>query len=487
MNQELNKLTILLMLIFCCVGMSTEVLIAQTGTDIPGGDVSGTWTLEGAPYMVNGEITIPDGQTLAIEPGVEVIFSGHYKFNVQGRILAVGEANSAIIFTGADFESGWHGMRFINTPETNDTSKLVYCKLQHGFATGDTPPDRVGGAIAVLSFSKLLIQFCEITTNRTMGGLDSGGGGIYLQSCSPRITQNLIVNNNALGGHGGGILLHDNAHPILTDNIFFNNTAFGGGGIAVSQSESVLINNTITHNTADHGGGLDCIGSEPAFINTIFYDNHADDVGNEVHVGSDFYPSFLYCDVAGGVEAFAKGHEPGCPGYSGRYENNIDAGPMFPDFNGDFHLGDASPCIGAGIDEIAVEGILYQAPATDFDGQPRPRPAGSFPDIGAIEQDLSTPTATGQVAGLNSSRLLPGYPNPAVTEILIPYYLSHSGIVRIEIFTFTGKPILNLASGFHASGEHVAYWDTVDIPAGIYVCTMKMEGVVDSKKIIVQK
>jgi len=47
------------------------------------GDVSGQWTKEGSLYLIDGEITVPQDQTLKIEPGVQVIFQGHYKFIIQ--------------------------------------------------------------------------------------------------------------------------------------------------------------------------------------------------------------------------------------------------------------------------------------------------------------------------------------------------------------------------------------------------------------------
>ncbi len=62
-------------------------------THIQSGPVFGTWSFTGSPYYIEGEIAIPVGQTLTIEPGVLVEFQGHYKLTVQGQLLAVGTAN----------------------------------------------------------------------------------------------------------------------------------------------------------------------------------------------------------------------------------------------------------------------------------------------------------------------------------------------------------------------------------------------------------
>ena len=71
---------------FLLFGFITLTIISNAQTVIPPGDVSGTWTLGGSPYEIQGEITIPDSSTLTIEPGVLVEFQGHYKLIVEGRL-----------------------------------------------------------------------------------------------------------------------------------------------------------------------------------------------------------------------------------------------------------------------------------------------------------------------------------------------------------------------------------------------------------------
>ncbi|TKJ36542.1 hypothetical protein CEE37_15070 [candidate division LCP-89 bacterium B3_LCP] len=64
--------------------------IASAQTVIPGGSVSGTWEISGSPYIVEGNITIQDGDTLAIEPGVEVRFEADVLLQVIGYLQADG-------------------------------------------------------------------------------------------------------------------------------------------------------------------------------------------------------------------------------------------------------------------------------------------------------------------------------------------------------------------------------------------------------------
>ena len=46
-------------------------------TPVPSGPISGTWTNNGSPYLLEGINTIEDGTTLTIEPGVEVRWLNH--------------------------------------------------------------------------------------------------------------------------------------------------------------------------------------------------------------------------------------------------------------------------------------------------------------------------------------------------------------------------------------------------------------------------
>ena len=428
-------------------------------TNVPAGLVSGTWTLAGSPYNIQGSIQIPNDSTLIIEPGVSVIFQGAYKLNVQGRLLAIGTITDTIIFTATDTAIGWKGIRFDNTPSTNDTSKIIYCKLQYGKATG-TSPDNCGGALYFYNYSKEIISNNSIIKNKALKGAGiycnvcspfisynifsynstdlNGGGAIYCDyTSSPIITNNIISYNSAKGSgarsggitsygtptiknniitnnttkgsgggidseggsiilnntitnntaflNGGGIYCPSIEYPYISYNIISNNTANKGGGIFLtagtmaSLSNNIICNNnasangggiycenacvpnfinsTIANNNASNGGALYCTGSSiPVFSNCILYGNTASTAGVQVFLnddGSD--PNFYYCDVQGGSASF----ELNGNFYTGTYQNNINADPLFVSpsggsgsgYNGltaDWSLQNTSPCIDAG-------------------------------------------------------------------------------------------------------------------------------------------
>jgi len=395
---------------------------------IPPGDVSGTWTKANSPYNINGEITIPNDSTLKIEPGVEVVFTGHYKFNVQGRLLAIGTETDTIVFTINDTtgfhnltipDGGWHGIRFMDTPSNNDSSKIVYCKLQYGKANAGTSYDNVGGALCA-KVNKLLVSHC-LFRNNTCYHPDimlTAGGGIYIEgnptvefcefsentgafggaiciwgsNIHPLIKNNYFHHN---GGHGTidiGSLNGSNTSPVLINNIIANNHSSGhssdpnGHGIVHFSNgggKAVLINNTIVNNSsAGLGGGISngYAAATPLLINNIIYGNTPAQVWLGATSGLDFYN----CLVEGGIEGFTGA------AFTGAYENCIDTVPQFVSSN-DYHLQNTSPCIGGAIDSILVGSIMHYCPPNDFEGNPRPNPSGSMPDIGACENLLALP------------------------------------------------------------------------------------------------
>ena len=297
-------------LLFVSIILFVNISFAQTS--IPAGNVSGIWTLSGSPYLVQGPIMIPNGLTLSIDPGVTVDFQGSYKLYVQGRLLAVGTPVDSISFTTSDTSVGWLGIRFDNTPNTNDTSDLEYCKILYGKLTG-SGNDANGGGLYFLNFSKANISHCRISNNRasngTGGGLhvensnpkifnneisrnigNDGGGGISCKNCSPLILGNDILSNSATigagiyctdyvyssissniiqyniaNGSGGGIATRSYSEPMISDNLISNNyAAFSGGGISADMSNPLITNNIINNNAVNSsGGGIDYNNCNP--------------------------------------------------------------------------------------------------------------------------------------------------------------------------------------------------------------------------------
>jgi len=274
-------------------------------TAIAGGSVSGTWTLDDGPYMINGDIVVDTTSTLTIEAGVNVIFTGHYSFTVNGRLLAQGTEDMNVFFTAQDTTTGWGGLRFIDTTLNGQgQSQLVNCRIERGRATGIWPANCGGGIFC--QYSNVLVDTCVIVKNYA-----AGGGGIYLYNHSnASINYSLIARNTATEG-GGGVMMYQSCYPVLAndtivDNIVENTMYGGGGGIF---------------------GSTNC---NPTVGNSIIWGN----TSAEVWFTGNSTPTFLYCDTGDYV-------------YPGT--GNISSNPLFTNTNPEYYeLTESSPCVDAG-------------------------------------------------------------------------------------------------------------------------------------------
>ncbi len=263
------------------VALACSLTSIKASTSIPAGTVSGEWTKAGSPYYVEGSVMIADGQTLAIQPGVTVYFASFSKLYVQGQLLATGIPGDSIVFTT---EPGflWKGIRFENTPSTNDSSILEYCVITRSVASG-MAPDTHGGGICFDHFSKAAIMHCRIAG--CMAGEE--GGAIYCNNSSPEIIFNTITGNTA-GTFGCGISLNDGSNPEIAHNLISYNTGGSkGGGIYCNLSNPVIRDNTISYNSlsasnSEGGGGIYCTQNSPLIVieGNFISDNRSNGTGS---------------------------------------------------------------------------------------------------------------------------------------------------------------------------------------------------------------
>jgi len=241
-------------------------------TSVLPGNVSGTWRLTGSPYLVQGDITVPNDSTLTIDPGVTVVFQGHYALHVQGRLLAIGTAMDPISCTVDDTTGfsnpdttmgGWNGIRLINTPSSNDSTILVHCRLEYGKAIGPDWPSNTGGAISIGNFNKVRISSCLVAHNMAGGSLLPGGGGIGLTAANILLESNLITGNHSTG-QGGGLLVNG-SNVRLTQNRFVGNTTSGHGGAVLIEGTCTLLfqgDSIVNNSSPSDGGGIFAYGQK---------------------------------------------------------------------------------------------------------------------------------------------------------------------------------------------------------------------------------
>ena len=349
--------------------------------------LSGTLTqgvlIKEAHYIVISGITLASEDNLIIEPGAELRFDGDYLFRVDGLLTAVGTVNDSIIFTRnrATEDSKWKGIYFI---EGKDASRIEYCKIEYV----QNSPD--GGAIFCYHTSP------TISHNLLQNNLNSFGGAISCEYCSPVISENIIKNNTA---HGGAGIYLENSSALIYNNLIVNNYLDSGywyskgTGINCRSSSPEIINNTIIKNTASSGSEIvagiyiEDILSQPIVKNNTISENSGYGIyvtsGNPSISYNDLWNnsigSFYNCPQWVGDITMVNSNGDSCDAYL-----NILFDPKFVDINnGYYQLSDLSPCIGAA--------TISGAPNIDIEGNIRPAPPGTNPDIGAYENALSIP------------------------------------------------------------------------------------------------
>jgi len=170
--------------------LSVFLIELQAQTPITGGDISGTWTAESSPYLIQANCNI---RGLTIEPGVEIHFEGDFKFEVTDWIQAQGFYSDSIIFKPAVGNSqGWFGIKFKNTAYS---SALSYVRIEGASEKGaiqvdQRPPDILSHCRIVnnqsdgiyLKDASLEMYHCIISSN-TVNGIVLDGGQINATNC----------------------------------------------------------------------------------------------------------------------------------------------------------------------------------------------------------------------------------------------------------------------------------------------------------------
>lgn len=304
--------------------------LASADTIIPGGNVSGTWTTAGSPYLVQGDITIHADSTLIIEQGVDVSFTGYYKLSANGPLEAVGTEADSIHFFPATTTSCWNGICINGS--SSDTTRLVYCSIRNctspvscifsspiishsTIAYGESAAIYVflQGSPAI-SHCNLLYNHCGVSWHSPDDGTisdciishNSNGGGICLEEYAELEIINCIISDNTNSDDGGGIRSIFGTLTLDNCTISANASSHGGGGGISCTSGTVTLTNCTVHGNActdqqlGLGGGGICLSYSGATISYCsIYDNYSVDRGGGITVAHNSHLTLGHCTIDG--------------------------------------------------------------------------------------------------------------------------------------------------------------------------------------------
>jgi hypothetical protein len=260
--------------------------LAQSGTNVSGIITSNTtWTQANSPYSLTGPVAVNIGITLTIQAGTTVNL-GSYYIQVNGTLVAIGNAANAIIFNGeTSFNGGTINFEQSSNSWNQQTQTgciIHYAALSCSINIYDTSP-----LISNNQFSYPMDLFTF-----------AGGPGVSVYGGSPLILNNTsnsyfdvydeglaVISNNTLSGEYAGIGCYSQNSEVTDNTISQSSYAIGLGGpgivsggliegnliyqsqvgIYVNSGQAVIENNTIANNT---------IGIQlPTVSSTIIYNN----------------------------------------------------------------------------------------------------------------------------------------------------------------------------------------------------------------------
>ena len=176
------------------------------------------WHPGGNPYFFDGEVILPPGSRLRIEPGVLIKAADTTRFLVKGQLNVKGRTNSPVIFTSDHEDGTWEGITFDHLEGESSLSHFEITKAITGIRIIDSSPNITTG----------IIKECN-------NGLIISG-----EKAAPKIKQITVYQNKK-----NGIISNDLAHPyITTSKIVYN----GSAGLFLSRSNGKALGNEISYN-----------------------------------------------------------------------------------------------------------------------------------------------------------------------------------------------------------------------------------------------
>ena len=207
--------------------------ITLTFTNEIFGSISGT--LERGTYPVSATLTVLQGDTLIIEPGVTFQFNSEAELLVIGLILANGAEGDSIVFTSNPGET-WPGISFNDNSDNN--SLLDMCVIENSSSDG-IYLDKCSLKISNSSFRR---NNCAVSLiSSTENTLDISGSE--------------FINNTSSSDYSSIIFTRYSGANLIVDNCkFMNNQSYRSVILASQSGECSVKNSEFTDNSVHFEG-----------------------------------------------------------------------------------------------------------------------------------------------------------------------------------------------------------------------------------------
>lgn len=225
------------------------------------GEQYGLWSLDNSPYLLTGDVEVPEGTILVIEPGVTVRAMGNFRLNVAGEIQAIGTPADSIRFENGQTPPTevWQGVRFENHNLQSNFKHCIFEYADYGLNSIDSPAE---------------ISYCRFSYNIR---------GIHLFGIGNPDPAVVNVHNNILE-HSvqNGIIIAQNSNAWIHHNeVRYNGTSpqyFGAIQLSNQSpdghNDPIIEHNYVHHNLKQGITAFDVTGT--GAINATIRYNHVE-------------------------------------------------------------------------------------------------------------------------------------------------------------------------------------------------------------------
>jgi len=250
--------------------MLLAALAAPAGAIQVSGDVTGRWTADHSPIHVVADSRVPAGETLVIDPDVQVMLAPGVSLFIEGYLTAIGSTDGPVRFERANPAAPWRTIAV----RSSGQALFVRCQVRGGGSSGVS---EVTGAIRV-DGGQLDLMSCEVSGSASSGVLVNGGaftaatcsfdrnGGAQPIDAGIHVVTGFV--SLATGPYGNSItnsifgLYNQDIMPVVASSIWWGSATgpqhvSNVRGHGVSVSDDVLFTGYATVNPYPTMGDLD--------------------------------------------------------------------------------------------------------------------------------------------------------------------------------------------------------------------------------------